>query len=314
MRPILIGKHVHMHTDRRRRGLLAGLAAWGLTGCALPRQSALERLLDLRSGRDITPDDLLQQIRTARFVLLGEQHDNPAHHARRADLLRRLAGSGGVVVAEHLTRGRQAAAEGALLPALQAAGFDPRGWQWPLHEALFAAARDAGLPILGGNLPAAEARRIAREGEAALPPELARLLAGAPLSGPAQARLDADLLAGHCGQLPAARLPAMRLAQRARDAAMALALRERGGHPAGGPTLLLAGNGHVRQDYGLPPLLAHLEPGATTLAVVFGEPGQQPADVPGTHLWITAAPQRSDPCAGFDSMRRPAEPERGRAR
>lgn len=310
MRPILIGKTVHMNASPRRRALLAGLAAWSLAGCTPLARSADERLIDLRSGLELTPDELLAQISAARFVLLGEQHDNPRHHARRAELLRRLAGSAAVVVAEHLTRTRRVAADGDLLAALQAAGFEPRGWQWPLHEALFAAARAAGLPILGGNLPATEARRIAREGEAALSADLAGLLATAPLPGEAQARLDADLLAGHCGQLPAARLPAMRLAQRARDAAMALALRDSGG----GPAILLAGNGHVRSDYGVPRLLAQLEPAATTLTVVFGETGQKPADVPGTHLWITAAPQRSDPCADFDSMRRPAEPERSRAR
>lgn len=318
MRPILIDKNIQDDPTPHRRRWLLGLAALtvggptGLIACAHGPQAAgpADRLLDLRSGREIDVPTLLEQARASRFVLLGELHDNPHHHARRAELLGRLATPGTVVVAEHLTRGRQAGADGDLLAALQAAGFDPRGWQWPLHQPLFAALRQAGLPLWGGNLPAAEARRIAREGEPALPAELAAPLAAAPLTESAQARLDAHLQAGHCGQLPAARLPAMRLAQRARDAAMALALRDSGGRPA----VLLAGNGHVRRDYGVAQLLARLEPQAPCIQVAFGEHGDEPEGDFATHLWTTAAPSRSDPCAGFDTMRRPAEPERSRAR
>jgi uncharacterized iron-regulated protein len=313
----------------RRRAFLRGpaallgttaVSAGGLGGCApfsLGHPLSADRLIDLHSGRDIGIDELLRQAQACRYLLLGEQHDNPHHHARRGELLRRLDRSGAAVVAEHLTLGRQAAAEGDLLAALQSAGFDPAGWQWPLHQSLFEAVREAGLPLLGGNLPPQAARRIAREGEAALTGELAgelaeitRLLQAAPLPAEVQARLDADLLAGHCGHLSAARLPATRLAQRARDAAMALALQRSAGRPA----VLLAGNGHVPADYGVPQLLAVLDPAAPVVSVVFGEPGSTPHETRATHLWITPAVPREDPCQAFDRMRRPAVPERAQAR
>jgi len=321
----------------RRRSLLRWPAALlgtsavgtiGLGGCAqfgVGHPLSADRLIDLRSGRDIGVDELLRQARSCRYLLLGEQHDNPHHHARRAGLLRRLNDSAAVVVAEHLTRGQHAAADGDLLAALQGAGFDPGGWQWPLHQPLFEAVREAGLPLLGGNLPPQTARRIARESEAALTGELAdiaSLLQAAPLPAEVQARLDADLLAGHCGHLGAARLPATRLAQRARDAAMALALHRSAGRPA----VLLAGNGHVRSDHGVPHLLAVLDPAALIVNVVFGEtggetgsdtsggPGSAPHETRATHLWITPSVQREDPCLAFDRMRRPVVPERSQAR
>jgi uncharacterized iron-regulated protein len=295
-----------------------GVGLGGLGSCAqfgVGHPLSADRLIDLRSGREIGMEELLQQMRASRFVLLGERHDNPHHHARRAELLRRLAGSGAVVVAEHLARGRHVATVGDLLAALKAGGFDPAGWQWPLHQPLFEAVREAGLPLLGGNLPPEAARRIARDGEAALTgalADIASLLQAAPLPAEVQARLDADLLAGHCGHLSAARLPATRLAQRARDAAMALALQRSGSGYR--PAVLLAGNGHVRSDHGVPQLLAVLDPAAPVVNVVFGETGGEPGETQATHLWITQAAQREDPCQAFNRMRRPTVPERPQAR
>jgi len=288
-------------------GAAGGAAALALGGCAAPGVTSSDTLTDLGSGRRIDRDELLAALLRADLVLLGEQHDNPLHHQRRGELLAALgaaAGGGVTVVAEHLTRG-QAVRFGEDLPAsLAAAGFEPKGWGWPLHQPLFAAVQRAGLPLSGGNLPRELARAIARQGGAALPADLAALLAAAPLDAAAQAALDADLQRGHCGQLPAARLPAMRLAQRARDAAMAQALLASGGRPA----VLLAGNGHVRSDYGVPRLLAAQRPGARWLAVGFVDDGADlaPGAAPYTHLWRTAAPVRSDACAGFTLPAAPA--------
>lgn len=272
-------------------GLALGL---GLGACAVT-PAPDERIVEAATGRHLTRDELLQALRGSELVLLGELHDNPLHHRRRGELIAAL-GPGSVVIAEQLTRGRTVAPQGDLLGALQAAGFDARGWGWPLHEPLFAAVRAAGLPLAGGNLERDPVRRIAREGEPAWPADLAAALQWAPLDAGAQAALDADLLAGHCGQLPAARLPALRAAQRARDAAMALALLDAGGRPA----VLVAGNGHVRADYGVPRVLAALRPQARIVSVAFGEPGTAPEPLAGRYLWITPGVAREDPCAGMN--------------
>ncbi|MEO8299284.1 MAG: ChaN family lipoprotein [Burkholderiales bacterium] len=254
------------------------------------------RLIEVRTGRSITRAELLNALRASDFVLLGEQHDNPHHHARRAELLRALV-PGTAVVAEHLPRGSRVAFGPDLLASLSAAGFEPQAWGWPLHRPLFAALAERGLPLSGGNLPRDDARRIAREGQAALPPDIAALLqAAGPLPPVARAALDADLVQGHCGHLSAGpRLDGLRWAQRARDASMALALQASGGAPA----VLLAGNGHVRQDYGVAPLLAARQPGARIVSVGFTEPGDASDNAPFTYLWVTPAVSRDDPCKGF---------------
>lgn len=272
----------------KRRALLFAAAGAALTAGCAQRPGVNERIVEVATGRSLSRAELLAAVRASEFALFGEQHDNPLHHRRRGELLAALP-TRSLVVAEHLTRGR-AYTEGAqLLPGLVAAGFDPQGWAWPLHEPLFAAATQARLRLVGGNLPRELARRIAREGEAALPEDLAERLRRAPLDAAAQEVLDADLVAGHCHRLPVARLPGMRLAQRARDAAMADALLTGGGTPA----VLLAGNGHVRTDYGVPRLLMS----RSVVSVGFVETGQVVAGSPYTHLWITPAIEREDPCA-----------------
>lgn len=297
--------------------LLPGLLAGCTTPDARPTLDSQDRLVELDSGRDLTRAELMRLMVGCRFLLLGELHDNTWHHRRRAELLRELAGRARpAVVAEHLTRGRQPASQGDLLSALQAAGFDPQGWQWPLHQPLFAAGRDASLPLQGGNLPAELARRIAREGSGAVPTDLAELLARSPLDESARSSLDQDLREGHCGHLPESRLPSMRLAQRARDAAMAQALLSVDGRPA----VLLAGNGHVRQDWGVGQILQALQPQDSCVSVLFGERGSDDAETirdsrgAATHLWLTAAVHRENPCATMPVMRRPESPSREQAR
>lgn len=307
-----LSRRQSMHTLARL--LLPALALTG-TGChtrsartdgsVAPDLGPGERLLDLRTGRDATPAALLAELRQARTVLLGERHDNPWHHERRGALLQALGDRRASVVAEHLTRGRTASPQGDLLEALQSAGFDSAGWRWPLHAPLFEAIRAAGLPLHGANLPREAVRQIARGGTIdTLPAVLGRRLTAHPLSTIAEATLDRALVEGHCGQLPPARLPAMRLAQRARDAAMAEALHALTGS-GDRPVVLLAGNGHVRADTGVPTLLDPSD--GPVVSVLFeewpsGAPAPTPDLTPGgasaaTHVWFTPAAARADPCA-----------------
>ena len=278
----------------------------------LPSASmAGERIVDLRSGAELTQDALVAAIRSSRYTLLGERHDNPRHHERRGEILRSLGRS--VVVAEHLPRGGvvdfatlalDSRDPDALLSALSAAGFDGRNWRWPLPYPLFSAIAASGSRLLGGNLPRDAVRDIARNGVTAVPDDIAREIAAHPLEEGASARLDSDLIRGHCNELPATRLPGLRLAQQARDAAMAATLRTSGGS---GPALLVAGNGHVRRDYGVPRLLIASPAAAQVLTVGFVEDEAEleaaTRDKLYDYVWLTDSPTRADPCAELRGAR-----------
>jgi uncharacterized iron-regulated protein len=278
----------------------AVIAAAMLAGCALPPSPpadvpAGERIVEVATGRTLSRASLLARLRDSDYVMLGELHDNALHHQRRGELLQAL-GAGVPVVAEHLTFGLSVVDGPALLPRLEAAGFDPKGWRWPLHEALFAPATAPGHDLRGGNAPREQARAVARGGEAALPAAFAPLLRAAPLPEAAQAALDADLVQGHCGMLAGERLVSMRWAQRLRDASMWTALQAAA--QAGRPAVLVAGNGHVRDDYGVPQLARQQQPGARVTSVGFVDGATPVAGQPYEVVWQTAAPSgRVDPCA-----------------
>lgn len=277
-----------------RRRWLTAVAASALPGACAHFGDPPDRIIEVAGGREVTRPELLAALQSADHVLLGEQHDNPHHHQRRGALIAEL-GPGAVVVAEHLPRGARVAAGADVRGQLVAAGFDAKSWGWPLYEALFAPVLAAGLPVLGGNAALTLVRQISREGPTAWPLELRQPLEAAALTDKAQAALDAEMVAGHCGHLPATRLPAMRAAQRSRDASMALALQASGGRPA----VLVAGNGHVGLEFGVPQVLLQVEPRARVVSVGFGEPGWTAEGEPYTYLWITPGVRRVDPCAGF---------------
>lgn len=261
-----------------------------------------ERIVEVASGRELTRDELLGALRASEVALLGEQHDNPLHHRRRGELIAAL-GRDTVVLAEQLPRGRRVRWNGSgVLQDLVDAGFDAKGWQWPVHEPLFDAIARSGATLAGANAPGDTIRRIAREGRAALPSELAEAIAAAPLPAAAGAALDADLIEGHCGQLGGARLASMRDAQRARDATMARALQEALRDAHARPVVLVAGNGHVRADYGVATVLAALQPSLRIVTLGFLESDAAAAGQPYRYVWITPAPAgREDPCGGVAS-------------
>lgn len=284
----------------RLTALFAGLI---LHATAQANAPTGERIVDTRSGQSLSQPELLARLRQADFLLLGEIHDSPLHHRIRAELITALGTR--AVLAEHLDRGRRFHADNSepIQAGLESAGFDTKAWQWPVHEPLFGGLARAGIDVIGANLPRDQARDVVRSGSSALPADVAATLAAGPLSDTATQALDADLLDSHCGQLPANRVPAMRLAQRARDGAMAAELM----HLAERPAILVAGNGHVRSDYGVPQLLARLKPEARVVSVAFEETADGtdtgPSARPYSYIWYTAPTPRTDPCADFGGKR-----------
>ncbi|MDH5540731.1 MAG: ChaN family lipoprotein, partial [Rhizobacter sp.] len=159
------------------------------------------------------------------------------------------------------------------------------------------------LAVRGGNLARDEVRRIAREGTSVAPEDLRTRLMQ-PLPADPIEVLDRGLSQGHCGHIAAAMVPRMREAQAARDLAMADAMLRAS---AGGarPAVLIAGNGHVRRDHGVPLWLARAQPSARIVSVGFLEvaPDGQPPSAEELAVydlvWITPRVERPDPCLAF---------------
>lgn len=260
------------------------------------------------------------------FVLLGEVHDNPGHHQLRAGLigeLARLAAVGRLprpaIVSEHIDDGRadklvtvnRAIAEGETTAdgLLETLGWEKSGWPAAsLFRPLFAAIVEARLSLHAGNVPRGEIRDLVRSGAASIAAERARRFGlDRALGAPLEAALAAELSGSHCGMLPASAVPGMASAQRYRDGRMADAMIEAA--RGGGKVILIAGNGHVRSDRGVPWHIRAADGDASVRAVMLIEvvdgqtdplaylprdpDGRPAADV----VIFTPRAAREDPCA-----------------
>ncbi len=262
-------------------------------------------VLDATTGAPLSTAELLRRAAAADFVLLGELHDNEVHHQVRGDLLT-ASGAHPSVVFEQFSRSvapiPPPAAGEEMDTWLDAHGFDRKNWKWPLHEPVVDAAIASGRGLWGSGLSREMLRSVVREGTGSAPTELRTLLDQSPLDSAAQVAIDAELMESHCGKLPASMMPGMRAAQEVRDAAMAEALLSAG---RAGPAWLIAGNGHVRMDMGVPRLLRQAAPGRKVLAVGLLERGTAEAS-PGAAtgklydvIIITPPAEREDPCLGL---------------
>lgn len=253
-------------------------------------------------GGCATAPPVSEPLRQAPFVLLGEVHDNPAHHVARAALLHQLLADGRptTVVFEQLGRAQDltlAAAPRESQALIEAGKFDQQGWRWPLHKPVFDAALAGGAQIRGGNLERDQARALVKDGEAAWPADLAALKMQTPWSDAQQQAMLQDIEQGHCGAMPARLLPGMVLAQRGRDAAMAQAMLN--ARAAGAQrVVLIAGNGHVRRDLAVPVYLqAAGVPAADIVSRGYLE--EDGAAAPFDGVERAKAVDREDPCAAF---------------
>jgi len=252
-------------------------------------------------------------VQSAHFVLLGETHDNPDHHALQARLVRVASqGRKPAIVFEMLDVGQQQALDAAPRTSealAEAVNWSRSGWpDFSLYRPIFDAALAAGLPIVAGNFTKAQMNTIVKEGATKLPPEIATLLRrlGEPASEASEAE-RAEMRAEHCGQLPDTLLGPMVLAQHARDAQLATRMA-----PWDEGSILIAGSGHVRTGRGVPVYLGVLAPGRRVVSVAFIEVSpemQAPQEyaaafrasrLPFDFTVFTPGAQREDPCHGLE--------------
>jgi len=258
----------------------------------------------------------------ADFVLLGEVHDNVAQHRLRLRWLETLADAhpfalaleqfdadrqaeldrARAIDAEAVVRGTQRDLATRAHRIAESAGFDFDGWNWALYRPAIELALRGGLPLFAANLSPADTARVARGTAPPAPPP--------PGWGEEEAEaMRASIREGHCGLLPERAVDAMALAQRTRDARIARALVE--AHERSGlPVVLLAGNGHLRRDIGVPRHLAALRPHDRVASIALLERADAvhagderivaDSDRPPFDIVIrTAAQAREDPCAGL---------------
>ena len=256
--------------------------------------SDLGVIRELATGRTLTPQELVQRLAAAPRVLVGEQHDNPDHHALQLWLLRELAAqrAQGSLLMEMLNPDQQARVDAAQAATRTgqppADAFKALAWQanldWSVYGALVTYALRQPYPLLAANLDRAQIMQIYKQRPV--------LTGAASTTQQVQATLLEDIRESHCGLLPEAQMPAMLAVQQQRDRHMAERLME-----APLPALLLAGAFHVRKDLGVPLHLKDLGAGEGNAVLILAEAGKTVTAESADFVWYTAAQPEEDHCA-----------------
>jgi uncharacterized iron-regulated protein len=267
-----------------------------------------ETLYDLQHMQKVHVHALITAMSQADVSVLGEIHDNPRHHGLRADLLRMLPKPDRTIVAEHLTYPLQMRGQAELLQGLKAAGFDDKGWNWPMHQPLFATINELGLPMWGGNISKGDSKSIFNTKGESTSPDLRALLAKATLGEASRQDLHREIDEGHCGAMPANMFDSMVAVQRARDASMAHAALQ---HL---PAVVLAGNGHAWKHLGVPQIIRANRPELKVVSVLFLEHAPFATESEAVawikrwagkadFVWLGPEISRPDPCLSFKSQK-----------
>lgn len=245
-----------------------------------------------------TPTNAKSWTYEADIHILGEVHDNPAHHIRQAEIVAQVQPA--ALVFEMLTPEQARAAHGVArddAAALGAAlGWEGTGWpEFEMYHPIFAAAPDAA--IFGAALDRETLTRARLEGAAKAFSAGAEQFGLIALSAEDQAAREAEQATAHCDMLPEELLPGMVEVQRMRDAHFARVAAE-AFDEAGGPVVVITGNGHARTDVAIPASLASARPDLAVVAL--GQLEHAPdGEVPFDTFVVSPGPERGDPCAVF---------------
>lgn len=294
--------------------ILVASAACSNSGLILHNHALVGRIYEVKSGREIDREQALQRMASADVVLLGETHDNPAHHRLQLAILQALSRDRLPALAmEQFDTEHQTALDAAqgqpdtTADSLADAGkLSRKGWGWPLYQPLVEEAVQRGLPVVGINLSRPGAREVARQGFSALPPGTSSELLERAWNDEREARLADLIKIGHCNHIAPDMLRMIVQAQRARDGVMASALVA----PAERGAVVILGRGHARTDVGVPVYFSQLAPSRRVISVglvevdeSLGAAGDYEEVRDGVFdlVWFTPRFVRPDPCAALSA-------------
>ena len=262
---------------------------------------ATEMIFEYKTKNQVNVQDLIAAIQDADIILLGEIHDNLFQHRARADLVSKIQSKEFAIVSEHLVSGSKITYSGSLLADLETIGFNRKAWSWPVHEVLYKKFEELSLPVFGGNLSKKDINNIYSGIGFSQSDTLTPTVKRSALDSQLKDKLINALVAGHCGVVEEDLLSFMFKVQRLRDASLAYIATKVA------PAIVIAGNGHVRRDYGVPQILKKINPNSNVISIAFLERDKLSEttdnlieklfkDADTDYIWLTEAVSRIDPC------------------
>jgi uncharacterized iron-regulated protein len=239
----------------------------------------------------------LEALLPADVLLVGEQHDAPAHQQIEQQIVSSLAVRG-LLAAVALEMAEVGVSTAQLKPsateeqARRALNWDNKAWPWLAYGPAVMTAVRAGVPVLGANLPRAQVPARMNDGQLDV-----------QLPGPALKAQQQAIRIGHCNLLPENQITPMARVQIARDITMANTVHQL--VFPGKTVVLLAGNGHADRSLGVPQHL-RTDLQARSLHLRAGESTGTDRAGAFDSVWTTPALPATDYCDGLKAQLPPA--------
>jgi uncharacterized iron-regulated protein len=274
-------------------------------------------------NRYIQTDQVQKIVREADFVLLGEKHDNIDHHRIQTWLIKSAfeRGRASPVAFEMITTdwsGRlekyQTDNPGNARQLGSYLQWEKSGWPaWSMYQPIAQAALAVGAPLTAAGQPRQQIQRIFKQGvKAGLgSATYARLGLEYQIPPTILAAKRREIIASHCNKLPKSMVDPMVQVQHVKDASMAHILIDNDMKYGGSGGVLIAGGGHVRNDYGVPWHLKRAAPDKSVLTIGMievsadlTEPRQYAVEIgtailPFDLVWFTPRSDNTNPCERY---------------
>lgn len=273
----------------------------------------VDSIFDVNEKQTIDRPGFFKKLNGATYILLGEVHDNISHHRNHASVIdylsTRYPAKGVAFEMINDSQGKyirdsQFISADELIDVLNlvVSGWDYEHYYRPVFESVIG----AGFTIYPANIDGSRLMEIVRN-NADMTDETARILAATGFTPEVEVQMEKDIIESHCDMLNSEQASSMVQAQKIRDATMAASLLKN--LPTAG--VLIAGNGHVRKDSGVP---AYIHAGnnlAVVISVALIEVEKEQDDIsayarnwggerlPFDYVWFTPRADREDPCIEF---------------
>lgn len=258
-----------------------------LTNVQLDNQlTASDQIIDLATGKSLTPQQLLEQLSQSPRVIVGEKHDNRYHHQIEQWLAQEMPKirPQGAVLLEMLTPSQQKSVNRVQSQMqsnpyirdekLQSALNWNSGWPWEQYGALIRYLLSSPYPLLSANLDKTEVLSAY-----ASPSTITGQYSTQPI---VQELISKTIDSSHGGELTAEQVTKMTYIQQLRDRRMAKSLLN-----APTPALLFAGGYHATRAIGVPLHVQDLAPEEAIKVLIISEKGEEIDHLHADFVWYT---------------------------